>query len=113
MKLDFLLSSYVYVSICNPFLPQLELYNMTEDVLWTSIDRGSYDDQGRYTPVPYTKYTGLTLQQTYLAFLAITLLHFIANFIMKLSTSPDFKEDSVLNKVKHLPYLHPLSYLCF
>ena len=72
---------------------------MTEDVLWTEIDRVSYKDDGRYEPVNYTQYTGITLQQTLFVFTGLTALHFILNFIFKYFTSSDFKADTIFNQV--------------
>ena len=45
----------------------LELYNMTEEVLWSDIDRWDYDNS---IPPGYTLYTGLTLGQTFLSFIS-------------------------------------------
>ena len=79
---------------------KIELFNFTREILWSDIDRGSYEDNGDYLPVPYTHYTGLTLQQTFVAFLSLNAIHFIIVFVIKQINSPDFKTEKIFNKVR-------------
>ena len=46
----------------------IDLYNMTETVHWTDLDRWSYEDPKHPTPPHYSIYTVLTLQHTFIAF---------------------------------------------
>ena len=78
----------------------LELFGVTEKILWSAIDRGQYDDQGKYTPVHYSTYTGLSLGATFYAFIIITVVHFFIIFIIKIITAYDFKNDNLFNRVR-------------
>ena len=82
---------------------KINLYNMTKEVPWSSLDRWNYEDPAHPTPPPYTIYTGLSLQTIFLSFFGLSLLQVIAFFIVKVKTSDSFaaKEDYFL-KFTHL-----------
>ena len=50
---------------------KVSLYNMTEEISWPSLDRWNYDDPQHPLPPPYSMYTGLSLQQTFVWFIGL------------------------------------------
>ena len=42
----------------------IELYNMTKTISWSTLDRWTYDDMKHPKAPPYTLYTGLSLKHT-------------------------------------------------
>ena len=80
----------------------VELYNMTEQVLWSDIDRWNYDDTDQPLPPNYTIYTGLTLAQSFMAFIAIFVVHFFGLLIVKSLTVNHFWVKNHFNKFVHI-----------
>ena len=77
----------------------LELYNMTEKVLWTDIDRYNYESS---TPPPYTLYTGLSLGQSFITFIGIFVVHFLCILLLKSFTVDHFWMKNHYNKFVHI-----------
>ena len=80
----------------------LELYNMTEKVMWSDIDRWNYDDPYTPTAPHYTIYTGLTLGQTFISFIGLFVLHFLAILVVKSFTIEHFWLKGHYNKFVHI-----------
>ena len=80
----------------------LELYNTTENVLWSEIDRWNYADPSNPSPPNYTLYTGLTLRQSFMVFIGILVMQFLAILIVKTFTVNDFWRRSHFNKFVHI-----------
>ena len=81
---------------------KIALYNISEDVLWTSLDRWDYSDPSHPIPPDYSLYTGLSLGATFGAFFAILGLHFVVMYLVKLRTSGEFRRASLINQVVHI-----------
>ena len=78
------------------------LFGLNETVLWSQLDRWDYSDPKAPTPPPYTVYTLLTLQETFLALIVMSVLQFMAIFVVKVCISTEFKEEEhSTNKVVH------------
>ena len=69
---------------------RLELNGLNQTIYWRDLDRWDYSDPKYPRPPHYNNYTGLTLQETFGAFLLLLVLHFIAIFVAKLKTARDF-----------------------
>ena len=80
---------------------KIELYNMTEEVAWSDLDRWSYENPQDPEAPHYTLYTGLTLQQTFTSFLVLLYFHLIAIMAVKIFTSASIKKAGKLEFLKH------------
>ena len=80
----------------------LELYNMTEKVLWSEIDRWNYDAPNKPVPPSYSLYTGITLGQSFLAFIGLFVVHFLLILIVKSFTADHFWMKNHYNKFVHI-----------
>ena len=87
----------------------LELYNMTEKVLWSDIDRWKYKDvynptSRSYTfyPPKYDLYTGLDLGQTFLLFIILLMIQFLLLLLVKCFTVDNFWLRNHYNKFVHI-----------
>ena len=75
----------------------LYLHNKTP-VLWSHIDRWDYSAE---SPPDYSLYTGLSLRQYFLLFLAILAVHTVCVGIIKLILVKDFRRASLMEKFSH------------
>ena len=57
---------------------KIALYGLNETIFWTELDRWDYTDPNNLTPPNYSLYTGLTLRETFIAFMCVTGVQFIA-----------------------------------
>ena len=57
---------------------KIGLYNLTETIMWTDLDRWNYTDIHDPQPPPYSLYTLMSLRNTFTAAAALTVVHFIA-----------------------------------
>ena len=73
----------------------LYLYNKTP-IAWASIDRWEYSSG---SPPNYDIYTGISFASTFLIFLILNIIQYLAIFIAKFFTSPSFRK---ANKVKSI-----------
>ena len=79
---------------------QVHLVNGT--VSWKDINRWSYTNPEDPTPPPYTLYTGYTLQEYFLGFWTILMVHIYANVLVKIATSNHLRQNcSVLELIVH------------
>ena len=76
---------------------RVELFNMTETVLWSQISRWNLTDPDHPIPPPYTLYTGITLGGTFKAFLGIMAVHFILVTLVKIFTVKSFRGENPFN----------------
>ena len=82
---------------------KVNLYNMTQEVAWSSLDRWSYQDPQQPSPPPASIYTFLSLHDTFLAYVCVFFLHILALLIVKMLFSEDFREgNNYLKKITHL-----------
>ena len=73
---------------------EVHLYNLTEKVLWSELDRWNYyEDPLDPIPPSYSFYTGFTLKWTFLTFFVIMIFHALSMLLVKIFTSTEFKED--------------------
>ena len=77
----------------------LELYNMTEKVFWTEIDRYNYTNS---SPPKYTLYTGLSLGQSFMVFIGLFVVHFLAILTAKSLTVDNFWMKKHYKKFIHI-----------
>ena len=92
---------------------KLYLFNQTEDVLWSDIDRWNYTDRKSPKPPEYWHYTGYSLGTTFLVFFGLSVFHLICIFIVKLSTMKrirrkDFNLTTFIRILKNLNLPLPL-----
>ena len=76
---------------------KLELFNMTEHLLWSDISRWNRTDPYHPTPPPYTLYTGISLGGTFKVFLGIMAVHFILVALVKIFTVKSFLKGNLFN----------------
>ena len=82
---------------------KINLYNMTEEVSWSSLDRWNYDDPQHPLPPPYSMYTGLSLQHTFVWFIALFILQIFLLLGVKVQTSEAFRDKKdYFQKMAHL-----------
>ena len=83
---------------------KIQLRGLKEEILWTQLDRWCYDDPDYPEPPPYSIYTGLTIKETMIAFMALSFIHCLVLGLVKYKTSEKFRNPSekVLNKMLHL-----------
>ena len=85
-------------------LDEVHLYNLTEKVLWSELDRWNYyEDPLDPIPPSYSFYTGFTLKWTFLTFFVIMIFHALSMLLVKIFTSTEFKEDrNTYEKLLHV-----------
>ena len=89
----------------------IELYNMTKTISWSTLDRWTYDDMKHPKAPPYTLYTGLSLKHTLVAFIGISILQMLLMLVVKLSTSEKFRErNDYFAKLTHIIQMTNLPY---
>ena len=69
---------------------KINLFNMTEEVPWSSLDRWSYEDLLNPKPPPPSIYTGLSLQNSFLAYIGLYTLQILVLLIVQTLCSDDF-----------------------
>ena len=80
---------------------KISLFGLKKTILWTELDRWNYMAEIP-SPPNYNFYTLLTLQETFIALICLSILQFIAIFVVKRCISLDFrKEEHTTNKVLH------------
>ena len=87
---------------------KISLFGLNETILWTELDRWNY--KGEFpSPPDCNVYTLLNLQDTFIALICLSIIQFIAIFVVKRCISTDFKEEEhITNK-----FLHTLENLNF
>merc|ERR1719300_1595071 len=70
---------------------KIVLYNVTDTIYWGDYDRTNYLDPKNPVPPEYSIYTGLSLSQTFQAFIILAAIHFIALLTVKVFKATDFK----------------------
>ena len=83
---------------------KIELHSMREGVLWSDLDRWSYEKPQDPRAPPYSLYTGLSAKWTLVIFIALLILHALAVLLIKLCTSADFRKEQgrVFQKIIHI-----------
>ena len=79
----------------------LELNGLTETVYWRDLDRTDWSDPQHPVFAPYTLYTGLTLGQTFQAFLVLFYFHLMAIMAVKIFTADNIKKAGKLELLRH------------
>ena len=79
------------------------LYGLNETVFWLELDRWDYTNKNNPTPPHYSLYTLLSLKETFVYILILSIIQFMFIYVMKNYTSPDFKKElHRLNKMIHV-----------
>lgn len=82
---------------------QVHLFNLTERLLWSELDRWNYYEDPEEPIAPsYTLYTGFNLKWSLILFFFLMFFQFAAIFYSKYGTSKEFKEDRLYNKCIHV-----------
>ena len=82
---------------------QIKLYGLKETHLWSQLDRWNFTNPDKPNPPPYSAYTGLSLEQSFLVFMVITVTQFLALGIAKILTSEEFgAKGNFFDKFLHL-----------
>ena len=89
----------------------ISLFGMSERVLWSQFDRWNYTGESP-TPPEYNIYTLLNLQDTFIALMVLSILQFIAIFVVKRCISSDFQEEEhktnvIIHNLENLNYASP------
>ena len=76
---------------------KISLFGLNETVLWSQLDRWTDG-----SPPHYKQYTLLSLQETFIALILLSVIQYIAIMIAKSFTSADFREEEhKTNKMLH------------
>ena len=70
---------------------KIELFNMTETVYWSELDRWDYSDPQHPTSPSYKLYTGINLQETFAAFFVLLIVQCMSLLLVKMKTSEEFR----------------------
>ena len=68
---------------------------------WRDLDRTDWSDPENPAFAPYTFYTGLSLGQTFTAFLVLFYFHLMAIMAVKIFTAEKFKKAGKLELIRH------------
>ena len=79
----------------------LELRGLNETVYWRELDRTDWSEPSHPIMASYTLYTGLTLEKTFIAFLVVNYLHFLAIIAVKVLTSDNIRKATKFDIVRH------------
>lgn len=79
----------------------LELNGLTGTVYWRDLDRTDWSDPQHPVFAPYTFYTGLTLGQTFVAFLVLLYFHLMAIMAVKIFTADNIMKAGKLELLRH------------
>ena len=87
-------------ALTHPISPndQIKLFGVNETLFWSDHDRWDYSDPNNPTAPPYSTYTLLSLQHTFLAGAGLLVLQILALLIVKLVFSPAFRKGGHLTK---------------
>ena len=90
---------------------KIRLFGLNETILWSQLDRWNYASKIP-SPPNYDEYTLLTLQWTFIALLCLSIIQFIAIFVVKRCISKDFKEEEhttniVIHTLENLNFASP------
>ena len=81
----------------------IRLYGLNETIYWSDLDRWDYTEPDNPTPTTYSTYTFLSLQNTFIALIGLSIIQFITIFAVKIWISKDFrKECHWSNKAIHV-----------
>ena len=81
----------------------ISLLGLNDTVLWSAMDRTDYSDPQYPVPPPYSLYTLLSLQETFILLIGLSFLQLFATWVIKVCTSKDFREEPYkTNKIIHL-----------
>ena len=64
---------------------KIVLYGLNETIFWSELDRWNYTEPQDPQPPSYSIYTGMSLQETFLAGAALLVVHFIGLLIVKVN----------------------------
>ena len=82
---------------------KISLYGLNETIYWSELDRWDYTDPMNSTPPPYSLYTFMSLQETFVAGIILLLIHTLTLYFVKNITSKDFREETFkINKIIHI-----------
>ena len=82
---------------------KIALYGLNETIYWSDLDRWDYSNPENPEPPHYSLYTLLSLKYTFISFLALTFVHFLAIYAIKHCISHDFnQEQHRTNKIIHV-----------
>ena len=82
---------------------KIELFNMTETVYWSELDRWDYSDPQHPTAPSYKLYTGINLQETFAAFFVLLIVQCMSLLLVKMKTSEEFQsKGNYFEKLLHL-----------
>ena len=80
---------------------KISLFGLNKTVLWSQLDRWDYTGEAP-SPPKYNLYTLLSLQNTFIALMVLSILQFIGILFVKRCFSSDFrKEDHKTNMILH------------
>ena len=82
---------------------KIVLHGLNATVYWSELDRWDYSDPINPTPPTYSLYTGLSLKNTFIAFLILSAVQILTLLGVKLLTSEEFRrKGDLVNKMIHL-----------
>ena len=82
---------------------EVKLFGLNETILWSDLDRWDYSNPDKPSHPPYSVYTGLSVQDTFIGFFILMALQFLALGLVKFLTSEEFRSKAdYFDKFVHL-----------
>ena len=82
---------------------KIVLYGLNETIYWSELDRWDYTHPENPTPPHYSLYTLLSLKDTFISLIILSILQFLVIYAIKEYTSIDFKKEKHrTNKIIHV-----------
>ena len=92
-------------------IDDINIFNMTEKIRWSVLDRSRYELPEDPAPPSYRMYTGFDLKYTLAIFFLIMAFQCLSMFLVKYFTSKEFQQKgSMYNKLMHILQCLNISY---
>ena len=88
---------------------KISLFGLNETILWSQLYRWNHTAGEIPTPPEYSHYTLLTLKETFIALIVLSIVQFVATIVVKSCISTDFREE----EHKTNKFIHTLENLNF
>ena len=82
---------------------EIQLRGLKKTVLWGELDRWNYSTPDVSIPPFYTLYTLLTLEESFMVFLILLVIHTFTMLLIKIATNLEFRtSDNFIGKCLHV-----------
>ncbi len=78
---------------------KIHLFGLNDTVYWSELDRWNYSDPANPAPPPLSHYTLMSLRNTFIYLICLSLIQFLLVFTVKFWTSEPFREETHLTNM--------------